>query len=405
MMDNRNEKVCEIHKKCSGCQLMNLEYQEQLKLKQSKVIKLLGRYGHVDGIIGMAEPLRYRNKATRAFGLRYPNKRIISGIYQSSTGAVVPADDCLLEDKLSGQIIKDLRRLMPKYKALPYDEISRRGSIKFATVRKAAGTGEYMLTIATASPIFPKGAELASELVSLHPEIKTVVQNIAGTDGKILLGEHEKPLFGDGRITDTLMGLKFLISSKSFYQVNPVQTEKLYSLAVEMANLKDTDRVLDCYCGIGTIGLIASKHCGEVIGVESNSAAVKDAIKNARLNKITNAQFVNMDTGEFLSEMLSAGESADVAFLDPARAGCDKRALESLVKLSPDRIVYVSCNPETQARDLGALVKAGYKVKRIQPVDMFPFTGHVECVVLLSRADVCFTPPVAQEKLGFGGQL
>ena len=364
---------------------MNLEYPEQLKLKQSKVTKLLGRYGHVDGIIGMAEPLRYRNKATRAFRLRYPNKRIISGIYQSSTGAVVPADDCLLEDKLSGQIIKDLRRLMPKYKALPYDEISRRGSVKFATVRKAAGTGEYMLTIATASPIFPKGAELAKELVSLHPEIKTVVQNIAGTDGKILLGEHEKPLFGDGRITDTLMGLKFLISSKSFYQVNPVQTEKLYSLAVEMANLKDTDRVLDCYCGIGTIGLIASKYCGEVIGVEANSAAVKDAIKNARLNKITNAQFVNMDTGEFLSEMLSAGESADVAFLDPARAGCDKRALESLVKLSPERIVYVSCNPETQARDLGVLVKAGYKVKRIQPVDMFPFTGHVETVCLLSK--------------------
>lgn len=364
---------------------MNLEYPEQLKYKQSKVIKLLGRYGYVDEIIGMAQPLRYRNKSTRAFRLRYPNKRIISGIYQSTTGAVVPTDDCLLEDKLSGQIIKDLRRLMPKYKALPYDEISRRGSIKFATVRKAAKTGEYMLTIATASPIFPKGAELAKELVSPHPEIKTVVQNIAGTDGKILLGEHEKPLFGNGRITDELMGLKFLISSKSFYQVNPVQTEKLYSLAVEMAKLKKSDRVLDCYCGIGTIGLIASKHCGEVIGVESNSAAVKDAIKNARLNKITNAQFVSMDTSEFLYEMLSAGESADAAFLDPARAGCDKKALDSLVKLSPERIVYVSCNPETQARDLGVLVKAGYKVKRIQPVDMFPFTGHVECIVLMSK--------------------
>lgn len=387
MTENDAVKVCEIHKKCSGCQLMNLEYPEQLKFKQSKVIKLLGRYGHVDGIIGMAEPYRYRNKATRAFRLRYPNKRIISGIYQSSTGGVVPADDCLLEDKLSGQIIKDLRRLMPKYKALPYDEVSRRGSIKFATVRKAAGTGEYMLTIATASPIFPKGAEFARELVSLHPEIKTVVQNVAGTDGRILLGEQEKPLFGDGRITDKLMGLKFLISSKSFYQVNPVQTERLYTLAAEMAELKKTERVLDCYCGIGTIGLIAANRCGEVIGVESNSAAVKDAIRNARLNRITNAQFVNMDTGEFLSEMSSAGESADVAFLDPARAGCDKLALESLIKLSPERIVYVSCNPETQARDLGVLVKAGYKVKRIQPVDMFPFTGHVECVCLMEKAD------------------
>lgn len=388
MTDNRCEKVCEIHKKCSGCQLMNLEYPEQLRLKQSKVIKLLGRYGHVDEIIGMDSPYRYRNKATRVFRLRYPNKRIISGIYQSSTGAAVPADDCMLEDRLSGQIIKDLRRLLPKYKALPYDEISRRGSVKFATVRKAAGTGEYMLTIATASPIFPKGAELAGELASLHPEIKTVVQNVAGTDGKIMLGEQEKPLYGDGRITDELAGLKFLISSKSFYQVNPIQTEKLYSLAVEMAKLKKSDRVLDCYCGIGTIGLIASERCGEAIGVESNSAAVKDAVKNARLNKISNAQFVNMDTGEFLSEMLNAGESADAVFLDPARAGCDKRALESLVKLSPGRIVYISCNPETQARDLSTLIKAGYNVKRIQPVDMFPFTAHVECAVLMEKAGV-----------------
>ena len=174
---------------------MNLEYPEQLKYKQSKVIKLLGRYGYVDEIIGMAQPLRYRNKSTRAFRLRYPNKRIISGIYQSTTGAVVPTDDCLLEDKLSGQIIKDLRRLMPKYKALPYDEISRRGSIKFATVRKAAKTGEYMLTIATASPIFPKGAELAKELVSLHPEIKNGCAEHCGNRRQNPVGRARKAAF------------------------------------------------------------------------------------------------------------------------------------------------------------------------------------------------------------------
>lgn len=377
---------------------MNLSYSEQLLLKQSEVIKLLGKYCHVEKIIAMDDPFRYRNKATRAFSLQMPNKRIISGIFQSTTGRVVPCDDCLIEDKLSSKIVKDIRKLMPKYKLFPYDLYSHRGQIKFVTIRKAAKTGDYMVVIATPTAIFPKGAELAQELCSLHPQIKTVVQNIADTDGKILLGEREKVLLGEGRIVDELMGLKFIISARSFYQVNPVQTEKLYSEAISSAGLTGKETVIDCYCGIGTIGLTAAKAAKTVIGVESNPAAIKDAVKNARLNKITNASFFTADAGEFLNDYADSGEKADVMFLDPARAGCDKTALEAIAKIAPQKIVYVSCNPETQARDIAWLVKAGYKVVRVQPVDMFPFTRHVENVATLVRSETLRTERKTHDK-------
>ena len=200
-----------------------------------------------------------------------------------------------------------------------------------------------------------------------------------------MLGDTEKVLYGSGEIRDTLLGMKFTISARSFYQVNHVQTEKLYSKAIEFACLKGDERVLDCYCGIGTIGLIASRHCAEVLGVESNAAAIKDAKKNAKLNGVKNIGFVCADTGSLLSELCEQGERADVVMLDPARAGCDRKTLSSLLEMMPERIVYISCNPETQERDVKELVKGGYKVKRVQPVDMFPYTSHVETVVLLSR--------------------
>lgn len=380
-----NEKVCEIYKKCSGCQLMNLSYEEQLKLKQSEIIKLYGRFCHVEEIIGMENPCHYRNKATRAFKLRYPNMRVISGIYQSKTGSVVPCDNCLLEDVKSQEIIKDIKRLMPQFRLLPFDEKTGKGLIRHITVRKAASTGEYMVVIVTSSPIFPVGKELAAKVCQIHPEVKTVVQNISKTMDKMVLGEQEKVLIGEGRIVDELLGLKFIISPSSFYQVNPTQTEKLYSKAIEMAELKGGETVLDCYCGIGTIGLCASQKAEQVIGVESNAAAVRDAIKNARLNNIKNARFFTSDTGELLKEFADGKETAEVAFIDPARAGCDRLALESLIRIAPERIIYISCNPETQARDCGVLAKAGYRIRRVQPVDMFPFTRHVECVVLMTK--------------------
>lgn len=396
MSENR---ACEIYKKCSGCQLMNLKYDEQLKLKQSGIIKLYGKFCHVEDIIGMDNPYHYRNKATRAFRIRYPNMRVISGIYQSKTGSVVPCNNCLLEDVKSQEIIKDIKRLMQDYKISPFDEASGKGLIRHITVRKAAKTGEYMAVIVTSSPIFPKGKDLAARICSMHPEVKTVVQNISRTMDKMMLGEQEKTLSGEGRIVDELMGLKFIISPSSFYQVNPAQTEKLYTQAIEAAELKGNETVLDCYCGIGTIGLCASQKAVQVIGVESNAAAVRDAVRNAKLNKIANARFVTSDTGEFLKSFADGREDADVVFLDPARAGCDRLALDSLIRIAPEKIVYISCNPETQAKDCVVLAKAGYRIRRVQPVDMFPFTRHVECVVLMSRKKPTQIKYIAAENL------
>ncbi len=377
--------LCPVYKKCSGCQLMNLSYDEQLSLKQSKIIKLMGKFCHVDEIIGMSDPKHYRNKTSAVFKLTKPNNRIISGVYQSSTGGIVTNDECIIENKRSNAIIKYLRKLMPEFKLYPYDDYTGKGTLKHVMVRYGRASGEYMVVLVTATPILPKGNELARALQAKFPEIKTVVQSVSDSRDKMMLGEREKVLLGEGYITDTLCGKKFIISPRSFYQVNPVQTEKLYSLAIEMADIKKTDRVLDCYCGIGTIGLIASDKAGEVLGVESNPQAIKDAKKNAALNKVKNAGFVCSDTGKLLTSLAEEGEGANVVMLDPARAGCDRATVEALLKMMPERIVYISCNPETQERDVKALIKGGYKVKRIQPVDMFPFTLHCECIVKLER--------------------
>ncbi len=383
MTQQENKALCPVYKKCSGCQLMNLSYPEQLSLKQSKIIKLMGKYCHVENIIGMDKPTHYRNKTSAVFKLTQPNRRIISGVYQSTTGGIVTNDECVLENKKSSQIIKHLRKLMPEFKLFPYDSYTGKGNLKHVTVRYGKASGEYMVTFVTQTPILPKGEDLAKALVKQFPEIKTVVQNISTAQDKMMLGERERVLYGEGYITDTLLGKKFIISPRSFYQVNPTQCERLYAEAIRLADIKKTDRVLDCYCGIGTIGLIAADYASEVLGVESNPAAIKDAKKNASLNKAKNIGFVCSDTGKLLTELADENEGADIVLLDPARAGCDRATIEALLKMMPKRIVYISCNPETQERDIKALIKGGYKCTRVQPVDMFPFTLHCECIVRL----------------------
>lgn len=377
--------LCSLYKKCSGCQLQNLSYADQLSLKQAKIIKLMGKYCHVEDIIGMENPTHYRNKTSAAFKLTQPNRRIISGVYQSTTGGIVPNDECLLENKRSSKIIKELRKILPEFKLYPYDPTTGKGNLKHVTVRYGKASGEYMVTLVTQTPILPKGEELAKALVRQFPEIKTVVWNISPSTDKMMLGERERVLYGEGYITDTLLGKKFMISSKSFYQVNPTQCERLYAEAIRLADIKKTDRVLDCYCGIGTIGLIAADYAEEVLGVESNPAAIKDAKKNAALNKAKNIGFVCSDTGKLLKSLAEENEGADIVLLDPARAGCDRATLEALLTMMPRRIVYISCNPETQERDIKALIKGGYKCTHIQPVDMFPFTLHCENIVRLER--------------------
>ncbi|MBQ8288575.1 MAG: 23S rRNA (uracil(1939)-C(5))-methyltransferase RlmD [Clostridia bacterium] len=384
---------CPLYKKCSGCQLQNLPYEEQLHLKQARLIRLLGRFGHIEEIIPMEDPTHYRNKVQSAFCMK--SGRLTAGIYQSATRRIVevPAsmqDGCMLEDPAATRIVQTICALAPSFKLKPYDLVTGRGFLRHVLVRHGFQSGQVMVVLVTAPGDFPSCRSFVNELCRRHPEITTVVWNVNPTSTPLFLGSESKTLFGEGIITDTLCGLTFRISPRSFYQVNPVQTEILYNTARRFARLTGGERLIDAYCGTGTIGLTMASRPGvvgakEVIGVELNREAVQDARDNARRNGVETAQFYAADAGEFMKELAARGKSADVVVTDPPRAGCSREFLQSLLTLAPKRVVYVSCNPETLARDLGTLTRGGYRVRKIQPVDLFPFTEHCEVVVLMSQ--------------------
>ncbi len=379
-----NTRICPVSRKCGGCQLMNMTYPEQLKFKQAKVGKLLSGFHKVLPIIGMDEPFHYRNKVQAAFG-RTRGGEIISGVYQSSTHNIVKTDSCLIEDKIADEIILTIRKLVKSFKLTVYDERAGRGFLRHVLVKRGFTTNEIMVVLVTGTTAFPSKNDFIKVLLKEHPQITTIVQNVNNKFTSMVLGEREAILYGKGYIEDVLCGCRFRISPKSFYQINPVQTEVLYGKAVEFAGLTGKERVIDAYCGIGTIGIVASKGAGEVIGCELNADAVRDAKVNAKINNIENISFICADAGEFMLSMKEQNEKCDVLFMDPPRAGSDKKFLSSAIHLAPEKIVYISCNPETQQRDLYYLTKNGYKVKKIQPVDMFPYTNHVETVVLLQK--------------------
>ena len=377
--------ACPLYKKCGGCQLQNMTYDEQLSFKQAKTIRYLGRFGHVNEIIGMEKPYHYRNKVQAAFGTTRGGK-IISGVYQSSSHNIVLVDECMLEDKTADKIITDIRKiLLPKFRLTAYNEDTGKGFLRHVLVKRGFATNEVMVVLVTGTRVFPKKDEFVRELLKLHPVITTVIWNINGSKTSLVLGDKEEVLYGSGYIEDVLCKKRFRISAKSFYQINPVQTEKLYNTAIDFAELTGKETVLDAYCGTGTIGIVASDKAKNVIGVELNKDAVKDAISNAKLNKTENIRFFCADAGKFMVGMAEDNETVDLVFMDPPRAGSDLNFLRSVAALKPDKVVYISCNVETQARDLAFLCKNGYKVKKIQPVDMFPHTNHVETVVLLSQ--------------------
>ena len=383
-MKESEKNGCPQRRACGGCQLQNMSYAGQLLHKQKREVSLLGRFGHVEEIMGMDEPLYYRNKVHAAFGLDR-NRRVVSGIYQPGSHAIVPVDECMIEDELADKIIVSIRKLLPEFKIQVYDERSGSGWLRHVLVRRGFATGQVMVVLVAVSPIFKLQKPFLAKLLSLHPEISTVVLNINDRFGPVVLGRRDKVIYGEGTIEDILCGKRYRISPSSFYQINPVQTEKLYSAAVEFAGLTGKETVLDAYCGIGTIGLTASDRAKQVIGVELNGDAVKDAIVNARLNGVKNCWFTQGDAGQYMEQMVADGHRCDVVFMDPPRSGSDERFIGSLLKAGPERIVYISCNPETLARDLDLICQGGYRVRRIQPVDMFPFTNHVETIVLLQR--------------------
>lgn len=377
-------KKCPLYKKCGGCQLQNLTYEQQLEFKMKKAVKLLGRFRYVEKIIGMDNPYHYRNKVQAAFG-RDKKGQIISGVYQSSTHRIVPVDDCLIEDEKADEIIVTIRRLLKSFKLKPFDDNKMVGFLRHVLVKRGFSSGEIMVVLVTGTEEFKSKRSFINALLQRHPEITTIVQNVNNRRTSLVLGEKSIVLYGNGVIKEQLCGYTFTISPKAFYQINPVQTEVLYGKAMEFADIKNTDIVIDAYCGTGTIGIIASKYAGHVYGVELNRDAVKDARKNAKLNSVENIDFVCADAGKYMVNLAEEHLKADVVIMDPPRAGSDIKFLKSLVKLRPRKVVYISCNPETLARDLMFLSKNKYKIRKIQPVDMFPHTEHIECVVLLTR--------------------
>ena len=332
----------------------------------------------------MDDPFHYRNKV-HAVMARDRKGRIISGVYKEGTHTVLPVETCLIENKKADEIIGTIRELLPSFKMKVFDEDTGYGFLRHVLVRTAHATGEIMVVLITASPVFPSKNNFVKALRKVHPEITTVVQNVNGRDTSMVLGEKEHVLYGPGFIVDVLCSKKFRISSKSFYQINPVQTEKLYNLAIEAAGLTGKETVVDAYCGIGTIGIVAASAAKEVIGVELNKDAVRDAVTNAKANGEKNIRFYNNDAGKFMVQMAFQNAHADVVFMDPPRSGSTEEFMDAVAILNPDRVVYVSCNPETLARDLAYFKKKGYRAEKAWAVDQFPATSHVETVVLLSK--------------------
>lgn len=380
------EKVtkCSVSKKCGSCQYQGVPYKEQLAAKQKRMKKLLGKFANVKPIIGMDDPFYYRNKVHAVFD-RDKKGNIICGTYEAKTHKVVPIEECMIEDRISQEIIRTIRDMLKSFRIKTYDEDTGYGLLRHVLVRRGFSTDEIMVVLVIGSPIFPSKNNFVKALRKKYPQITTVVLNVNDKKTSMVLGERDIVIYGKGYIRDTLCGCTFRISPQSFYQVNPVQTEILYKTAIEYAGLGRKETVIDAYCGIGTIGLVAAKRAKNVIGVELNPDAVRDARINANENKITNARFYQGDAGEFMENMAENGEHADVVFMDPPRTGSDKKFMSSVIKLNPSRIVYISCGPETLARDLEYLTKHGYDVRKIQPVDMFSFTDHCENICLLTK--------------------
>lgn len=375
---------CSYFDQCGACQLQHLSNKGQAKFKQNSVEKLMNAYGKVSEILSMEDPYFYRNKvhSTVAYDQK---KKIISGIYEEYTHRVIPIEQCIIQGKPADDIISSIRELMKSFKMKPYDEDTEEGFLRHILVKTGFVSKEVMVVLVVASQVFPGKNNFVKALLKEHPEITTIVMNINNRKTSVVLGITEKVLFGKGYIEDTLCGCVFQISPKSFYQINPIQTEILYGTAIEMARLNGNEVVLDAYCGIGTISLIVSSKVKHVIGVELNKDAVSDATRNAKRNKVTNTLFYNDDAGNFMIDLAAKKQNIDTVFMDPPRSGSDEKFLSSLIKLGPKQVIYISCNPTTQERDLRYLTKHGYKVTEIQPVDMFPQTFHVECVVRLQK--------------------
>lgn len=385
----RVERLCSDKlKDCGGCQIQELEYKKQLEIKTNEVKQVISRIGKIENVLihdtmGMENPFRYRNKA------QFPIQKIDGapaiGFYKKKSHDIIPTNRCVIQHDVNDKIIQIIKTYINAYNVSIYDEKTHTGVLRHLVTKIGFTTNEVMVVLVANGKKLPYLNELASVLEENIPGFKTLVVNVNREKTNVILGKENRIIYGEGKINDYIGDLVFEISPLSFFQVNPVQTEVLYNKALEYAELKENDTVFDIYCGIGTISLFLAQKATKVYGIEIVEAAIEDAKVNARLNNLNNVEFYAGKAEEVVPKMYKEGKTANVVVVDPPRKGCDEKVLDTIVSMSPDRVVYVSCNPSTLARDLAYLDERGYKCVEIQPVDMFPHTMHVECVAKIIK--------------------
>ncbi|MBE3569463.1 MAG: 23S rRNA (uracil(1939)-C(5))-methyltransferase RlmD [Bacillales bacterium] len=379
----RTNPPCPLYHECGGCQLQHVSYEGQLKIKEKHVQDCLVRIGKITDtevlpVLGMETPWHYRNKAQVPVGER--NGKLIAGFYKKRSHEIMEMDACIIQQKQTDETIQAVKDICARYHIRPYDEKQHKGILRHIMVRYGRTTGEIMVVLITRTKDLPHKKKIVQEIIERVPGVRSIIQNVNSNRTNVILGEETFVLWGRDVIYDSIGDVQFAISAKSFYQVNPEQTKVLYDKALEYAELKGDETVIDAYCGIGTISLFLAKKAKKVYGVEIVPEAIEDAKKNAERNGITNAEFAAGKAEEVIPEWYKRGIKADVLVVDPPRKGCDPALLDTILQMKPKKVVYVSCNPATLARDLRILEDGGYKTTKVQPVDMFPQTGHVEAV-------------------------
>ena len=389
----RVDRICSDDlKDCGGCQIQELDYNKQLELKTNEVKQVISRIGKLENVeihetIGMQSPCRYRNKAQ--FPIQNINGSTAIGFYKKKSHDVIPTDMCVIQHDINDKIIKIIKTYIQAYNVSIYNETTHTGVLRHLVTKVGFTTNEVMVVLVANGTNLPHLNELASVLKENILWFKTLVLNVNKAKTNVILGKENKVIYGNGKINDYIGDLVFEISPLSFFQVNPVQTEVLYNKALEYAELKENDTVFDIYCGIGSISLFLAQKATKVYGIEIVEDAIKDAKINAKLNNLNNVEFYVGKAEEVVPKMYSEGKTANVVVVDPPRKGCDEKVLDTIVSMKPDRVVYVSCNPSTLARDLAYLDERGYKCVEIQPVDMFPHTMHVECCAkIVKKSDL-----------------
>ena len=384
--EGRMKSLCPYHNECGGCQYQHMTYEAELELKHEYLCNLFKSFKDVEipPILRMPNPYYYRNKCQMTYKLS-KTRNVVCGFYEEGTHKIVPVIDCKIQSQKATAIINAFNKVLTKNKIEPYDEKTKRGVVRHVLVRYGFNTKEIMLVIVTNGEFFPGRKNVVNDLLKLDLGITTIVQNFNPRDTVVVLGDKERVLYGPGFIYDTIGNMKFKISSRSFYQINTIGMQMLYKHAIDLANIKKTDVVLDTYCGVGTIGMLATPHAKQVYGVELNKDAYQDAIINAKLNGVKNIKFFNDDSTKFMTSLAQANEKIDVLIMDPPREGSTDAFIDALNTLKPKRIVYVSCDPKTLVRDLYKISRVGYKLLNVLGVDMFARTANLECVVLLEK--------------------